>query len=151
MLRTQLNDALKEAMRARDMRRVQTLRLVNAAIKDGDIDARGSGASEGLDDAAILQLLVKMIRQRRDSIVAYEAGARPDLVQQESEEIAIIEAFLPRQMSDLEVEETVRAAMADLDITGPKDLGRLMAVLKERHATTMNLGRASQIAKSLLG
>lgn len=150
MLRTRMNEALKEAMRARDSLRVQTLRLVNAAIKDADIDARGSGTAEGIDDAAIQQILARMIRQRRDSIAAYEAGGRTDLARQEAEEIAVIEAFLPRQMDEGEIEAAVRAAVQELEIDGPRDLGRLMAALKERHGATINLGRASQLAKSLL-
>src|SRR5688572_23503676 len=105
MLRQRLNDALKNAMRAKDERRVSTTRLILAALKDRDIAARGDGRPEGITDAEILTLLQTMVRQRRESIELYEKGARPELAEQEREEIAIIEEYLPRQLSDEELQD----------------------------------------------
>ena len=150
MLREQLSDALKEAVRAKEKRKTGTLRLILAAIKDRDIAGREGGNREGVSDDEILQILQKMVRQRRDSIETYEEAGRLELAEQEKEEIEIIEGFLPRQMDDGEIEAAVKAAVADLDAQGLKDMGRVMAELRERHAGQMDFGKASGVAKSLL-
>jgi len=150
MLRTRLNDSLKEAMKAKEARRVSTLRMVMAALKDRDIAARTEDSREGVPDDELLQMLSKMVKQRRDSIAAFEQGGRPDLAAVEAEEIAIIEEFLPRQMAEAEVQAAAAAVIAELGAAGPKDMGRVMAALKERHAGQMDFGRASGVVKSLL-
>src|SRR5690606_30619044 len=149
MLRDRLNAALKDAMRAKDTRRLTTLRLILAAIKDRDIAARSDGR-EGLDDQAISELLAKMIKQRQDSIKAYEEGGRLDLVEQEREEIAIIEEYLPPQMSEEDVQQVVTDAIAEVGAQGIKDIGRVMAVLKERYAGQMDFAKASAAVRARL-
>ena len=150
MLRARLNDSLKEAMKAKEARRVSTLRMVMAALKDRDIAARTEDSREGVPDEEVLQMLSKMVKQRRDSITAFEQGGRPELAAAEAEEIAIIEEFLPRQMAEEEVRAAAAAVIAELGAAGPKDMGRIMAALKERHAGQMDFGRASGVVKSLL-
>jgi uncharacterized protein YqeY len=150
MLRARLNDSLKEAMKAKEARRVSTLRMVMAALKDRDIAARTEDSREGVPDEEVLQMLSKMVKQRRDSITAFEQGGRPELAAAEAEEIAIIEEFLPRQMAEEEVRAAAAAVIAELGAAGPKDMGRVMAALKERHAGQMDFGRASGVVKSLL-
>lgn len=150
MLREQLSDALKDAVRAKEKRKTGTLRLILAAIKDRDIAGREGGNREGVSDDEILQILQKMVRQRRDSIATYEEAGRLELAEQEKEEIEIIESFLPRQMNDGEIEAAVKKAVGDLDAQGLKDMGRVMAELRERHAGEMDFGKASGVAKALL-
>ena len=150
MLRARLNESLKEAMKAKEARRVSTLRMVMAALKDRDIAARTEDSREGVADDEVLQMLSKMVKQRRDSIAAFEQGGRPELAAVEAEEIAIIEEFLPRQMAEAEVQAAAAAVIAELGAAGPKDMGRVMAALKERHAGQMDFGRASGVVKSLL-
>ena len=149
MLRDRINDALKDAMKAREPRRVSTLRLVNAALKNADIEARGQG-KEALPDEAVLGLLQKMIKQRQESIELYDKGGRPDLAQQEREEVAIIAAYLPQQMSEAEVKAAIEAAIKDTGAAGMKDMGKVMALVKERHAGQMDVGKASGLVKGLL-
>lgn len=146
MLRDQLNDAVKAAMRAKEARRLGTLRLVMAAIKDRDLapDAKPPG------DAEILQLLAKMIKQRRESITTYDSAGRADLAQQERDEIAIIEEFMPRQMSAGEVQAAVAAAIAEAGAQTVKDMGKVMTVLKSRHTGQMDFAKASGVVKELL-
>lgn len=151
MLRERLNDELKAAMKAKEQHRVSTLRLILAAIKDRDVAARGEGHPEGISDDEILQLLAKMIRQRRESIKLYEEGGRVDLAEREAAEIVVIEGFLPRQLDDAEVEKAVREAIGEVGATGLKDMGRTMAVLKERYAGQMDFGKASALVKKELG
>jgi uncharacterized protein len=151
MLRQRFTDALKEAMKARDELTVSTVRLVIARLKEQDIEARGRGKSEGIGDAEIQQMLQGMIKQRRDSIVLYEQGKRPELVAKEQGEIAIIERFLPQQLGEAELEAAVKAMIAELGAQGMKDMGRVMAALRERHAGQIDAGKASQVAKRLLG
>lgn len=150
MLRPQLNDALKAAMLSKDSRVVSTIRLILAALKDRDIAARSRGVMDGISDDEILSMLQSMIKQRRESISLYEQGGRLELAQQEQEEIAIIERFLPRQLSEAEMEAAVSAIIAELGAGGIKDMGRVMAVLKERHAGTMDFTKASALTKKLL-
>lgn len=151
MLRQQLNDALKTAMLAKDARKVSTVRLILAALKDRDIAARGRGKMDGIDEAEILSMLQSMIKQRRESISLYEQGGRLELAQQEADEIAIIETFLPKQMDEAEAVEAVRAIIAEIGATGIKDMGKVMAALKENYAGQLDPSKSSQIVKKLLG
>lgn len=150
MLRSRLNDALKVAMKSKDRRRVSTLRLILAALKDRDIAARGKGNPDGVSDEEILQMLSTMVRQRRESIEQYEKGGRVDLVEQEREEITIIEEYLPRQLGEDEIREASREVIAEIGAAGIKDMGRVMAALKQKYAGQMDMGRASAIVKELL-
>ncbi len=151
MLRATLNDALKTAMKAKNQRAISTLRLILAALKDRDIAARGTGSSEPISDAAILEMLQKMIKQRQDSIEMYRKGAREDLVKQEQEEIVIIESFLPKQMDEAEMTEAVDAAIAAVGATGIKDMGKTIAALKQDYAGRMDFAKASGVVKRRLG
>ena len=149
VLRDEINNALKEAMKAKDQRRVSTLRLCNAAIKNADIEARGQG-KEALGDDALLGLLQKMIKQRQESIELYEKGGRAELAQQEREEIEIISGFLPQQLSDLEAGSVIQQIVHEINAQGLKDMGRTMAALKERFAGKMDFAKASAKLKELL-
>lgn len=150
MLRQRLNDALKTAMLGRDARTVSTVRLILAALKDRDIAARPRGIADGVPDEEILQMLQSMMKQRRESIALYEQGGRLELAQQEAEEITIIERFLPAQLSEAEVAEAVDSVVADIGAQGLKDMGRVMAALKERFAGRMDFTKASGIVKQKL-
>ncbi|EKV26980.1 Transamidase GatB domain protein [Caenispirillum salinarum AK4] len=150
MLRSDLQDALKEAMRAKDSSGVATIRLIMAALKDRDIAARSKGQMEGISDDEILQMLQSMIKQRRESIQMYEQGGRLELAEREKAEIEWISKFLPRQMTEDEAAAAVDSAIADLDASGLKDMGRVMAALRERHAGQMDFGKASGIVKQKL-
>jgi len=149
-LREQINDQVKEAMRAKDQKRLGTLRLINAAIKDRDIAARTETSRDLLSDDDVLGLLAKMIKQREDSIAAYDAGNRPELAQNERDEIAVIREFMPAQMGEAEARAAVAAAIAEMGAASMKDMGRVMAALKERHAGKMDFAKASATAKDLL-
>jgi len=150
MLRTRLSETLKAAMKAREARRVSTLRLILAALKDRDIAARTEGKAEGLSDDDIFHMLVTMVRQRRDAITLYEKGGRQELAQQEREEIAVIDEFLPKQLDEAEAAEASKQMVAELGATGLKDMGRTMAALKARYAGRMDFARTSDIVKQLL-
>ena len=149
MLRDDINSALKEAMKAGDSRRVSTLRLVNAALKNADIEARGQGKGP-LGDDDMLGLLQKMIKQRYESVELYDKGGRAELAQQEREEIAIISAYLPKQMSEDEVKAAISDAIKDTGAAGMKDMGKVIAALKERYAGRMDFGKASALVKGML-
>jgi uncharacterized protein YqeY len=151
MLREAFGERLKQAMRAKDVRTLSTVRLILAGLKERDVAARGSGNHEGIPDPEILRLLQGMIKQRRESIALYRQGNRPELAQQEEEEITIIESFLPQQMSEAETAAAVKAAIAETGAAGVKDMGRVMAALRERHAGVIDLARAGAIVKQLLG
>lgn len=151
MIRSQLNETLKAAMKDRDSVATSTLRLILAALKDRDIAARGRGNTEGIDDTEILSLLQTMIKQRRESIVLYEQGGRLDLSEQEGEEIVVIEKFLPRQMSEEETRQAVDAVIADIGAAGIKDMGRTMTELRSRYAGRMDFAKASGLVKATLG
>jgi uncharacterized protein YqeY len=151
MLREAFTERLRAAMRAKDTRTLSTVRLVIAGLKDRDIAARGAGNADGIADPEILRMLQGMVKQRRESIALYRQGNRPELAQQEAEEIAVIESFLPRQMSDDEIAAAAKAAIADTGAAGPKDMGRVMAALRERHAGVIDLARAGAAVKQLLG
>ena len=149
MLRDDINNALKDAMKARDERRVSTLRLVNATIKNADIEARGQG-KPALSDDELLSLMQKMIKQREDSIALYQKGGRPELAAQEKGEIDIIQGYLPQQMSDLEAGSAIQAIVHEINAQTMKDMGRVMAALKERYAGKLDFGKASAAVKKLL-
>lgn len=151
MLRPQLNERLKTAMLAKDARMVSTVRLILAALKDRDIAARPRGVTDGIGDDEILSMLQSMIKQRRESIALYEQGGRLELAQQEQDEIDIIHTFLPKQMSEAETLDAVRAVIAELGAGGIKDMGRVMAALKERYAGHMDFTKASATTKKELG
>lgn len=151
MLRETLNQALKDAMKAKDAQRTATLRLILAALKDRDIAARTSGDDRtGIPDDAILSLLQTMVKQRRESITMYEQGGRQDLADKEKAEIAVIESFLPKQLSESEVEAAARAAIAEVGAQGIKDMGKAMGVLKAKYAGQMDFAKAAAILKSQL-
>lgn len=151
MLRAQLNDALKQAVRDKDTVSVTTVRLILAALKERDIAARGEGNTDGVDDGEIQALLQSMVKQRRESIDMYTKGNRPELAAQEAAEIEVIERFLPKQMDDGEIEAAVRDTVSDLGATCLKDMGRTMAALREKYSGQMDFGKAGGVAKKLLG
>jgi uncharacterized protein len=150
MLREAFTERLKTAMRGKDTRTVSTVRLILAGLKDRDIAARGSGNQEGIAEPEIQRLLQSMVKQRRESITLYRQGNRPELAQQEEEEIAVIESFLPKQMGDEEIAAAVRAAIAETGASGIKDMGKVMGVLRERHAGIIDMGRAGAVVKQQL-
>ena len=152
MLRAKLNDALKEAMKAKKKRAVSTLRLILAALKDRDIAHRTQGAGDdGISEDEILKLLQSMIKQRRDSIEAYNAGGRKELADSEAEEIEIIKSFLPEQMADAEVVDAVRDIISHSGASSIKEMGQVMALLREKYAGRMDFGKASTLVKEELG
>jgi uncharacterized protein len=151
VLREAFSERLKAAMRAKDRRTLSAIRLILAGLKERDVAARGAGNPSGIADPEILRLLQGMVKQRRESILLYRQGNRPELAQQEEEEIRVIESFLPRQMSDEEIAAAAKAAIADTGAAGAKDMGRVMAALRERHAGVIDLARAGAVVKQLLG
>ena len=150
MLRQQLNDALKAAMKAQDKRRVSTLRLILAALKDRDIAARSGDNGDGISETDILGMLQTMIRQRQDSTEQFKQGGRKDLADKEQEEIAVIQDFLPDQLGEGEVGEACREVVAELEAGGLKDMGRVMGELKSRYTGRMDFAKASAAVKELL-
>lgn len=149
-LRTDLSDALKDAMRSRDEAGVSTLRMILAGLKDRDIAARTKGTGEPIADSEILELFQKMVKQRQESIEMYKKGNRPDLVAKEESEIKIIERFMPKQLSDAEMGSAIDQAVAKTGAASIKDMGRVIAALKESHAGRMDFARASQLVKARL-
>jgi len=149
MLRDDINNALKDAMKARDERRVSTLRLINSALKNADIEARGQGKAS-LGDDELKSLLQKMIKQRQESIALYEKGGRAELAQQERDEIAIIAAYLPKQMSEAEVQAAIEQAIESTGAASMKDMGKVISALKARHAGQMDFGKVSALVKEAL-
>ena len=149
MLRDNINNALKDAMKARDERRVSTLRLMNAAIKNADIEARGGG-KEPLNEAELMSLFQKMIKQRQESVELYEKGGRAELAKQERDEIDIIGSYLPKQMSDVEAGAAISSILHEINAQSMKDMGRAMTALRERFAGKMDFGKASAKIKELL-
>jgi uncharacterized protein YqeY len=150
-LKDRVTVELKDAMRGGDKVRLATLRLISAAFKDREIQNRGTGKDESLSEAGMQEILVRMIKQRRESAETYEKGGRPELAAAEKAEITIIEEFLPRQLSIAEMEAAVSGVVKELDASGLKDMGRVMGVLKERHAGQMDFAKAGAMVKSLLG
>ena len=149
-LRQQLNDAMKDALKAKDAKRLSTLRLVLAALKDRDIAARSETSRELLGDDEILGLLAKMIKQREESAAAYDAGNRPELAAGEREEIAIIRSFMPKQMDEAETAAAIKAVIAEVGASSIKDMGKVMAALKDRYAGQMDFSKASATTKAAL-
>jgi uncharacterized protein len=148
-MRDKINDDLKTAMKAGEKDRVGTLRLINAAIKSADIEARPSGKDK-ISDSDILLVLAKMVKQRRDSIEQFTAGGRPELAEKEQAEIAVIEGYLPQQMSEDEAKAAIAAVIKETGAAGPKDMGKVMAALKAKYAGQMDFGKASGLTKDLL-
>jgi len=149
MLRDRINDGLKEAMKAKDERRVSTLRMINAALKNADIEARGGGKPP-IGDTDLLALMQKLIKQRQESVELYDKGGRTDLANQEREEIAIIQTFLPKQMSDDEVGAAIEAAVKETGAAGMKDMGKVIAILRGQYAGQMDFAKASALVKARL-
>lgn len=150
-LRNRINTALKEAMKAKEADRLATLRLINAAIKDRDIEARGDGAEEGVGDDAVLGILGKMVKQRQESARAYEEGGRLKLAEKELSEIKIIEDFLPRQLSEDEAAAAIKAAIAEVGASSIRDMGKVMGVLKGKYTGQMDFGKTGPMVKAKLG
>ena len=148
-MRQRINDDVKAAMRSGDKARLSTLRLITAAIKDKELGV-GGGAPTEVGDQELTAILQKMVKQRRESIATYEKAGRQDLADQEKAEIAVIEGYLPKQMSEDEAKAAVAALIKELGAAGPKDMGRVMGALKERFAGQMDFGRASGVVKELL-
>jgi uncharacterized protein len=149
-MRETITAALKTATKAQDKRRISTLRLVSAAIKDRDIAARGLGKGEATD-AELLELFAKMIKQREESERIYRDAGRADLATQEAEEIAINREFLPVQLSEADMQKAIAEAIADAGATSVKDMGKVMAALKARYAGQMDFAKASALVKAKLG
>jgi len=149
-MRDKFDTSLKDAMRARDKRRIATLRLIMAAIKDRDIDARGQGGDE-ISDADILALLQKMVRQRQESAKIYAEAGRNELAEQEREEIAIIDEFLPQPMSETDVAAAIEAAIAATNAAGLRDMGKVVAELKAKYPGRIDFGQAAKLVKQKLG
>ncbi|KAF5883492.1 GatB/YqeY domain-containing protein [Rhizobium sp. PEPV16] len=149
MLRDQLATQLKAAMKAKNAERLSTVRLIQAAVKDRDIANRGTGKEQASDDE-ILQILAKMVKQRDESAKIYEENSRPELAAKERAEITVIQDFMPKQLSDSEVRANVSAIIAETGAAGAKDMGKVMAALKERYAGQMDFAKASATVKELL-
>ncbi|WP_408902553.1 GatB/YqeY domain-containing protein [Methylobacterium radiotolerans] len=149
MLRARFTTEMKEAMKAGDKDRLATIRMIQAALKDRDIEARGNG-KEPISEEEILSLLQKMVKQRTESASVYEQGGRPELAANERAEIAIIESFLPKQMDETEMKAAVEAAILETGAAGPKDMGKVIAALKGTFAGRMDFGKASGLVKAAL-
>jgi hypothetical protein len=149
MLRDRLNNDLKDAMKSGDKARMSTIRLITAAIKSAEIDARPSGKGD-LTDADIVAVMTKMLKQRRDSIEQYQAGGRADLVDKEAAEISVIEAYMPKQLGEAEMRAAVAAAVAETGAQSVKDMGKVMGVLKAKFAGQMDFGKAGAFVKDAL-
>ena len=149
MLRDDINNAVKEAMKAKEERKLSTLRMVNSTIKNADIDARGQGKPP-LSDEALLGVFQKMIKQRQEAVELYDKGGRAELAAGEREEIAIISAYLPKQMSDDEVKGAIASAVTETGAAGMKDMGKVIGVLRAKHAGQMDFAKASGMVKAAL-
>ncbi len=149
-LRERITNGLKNAMREKDAARLSTLRLINAAIKDQDIAARGAGKTEGVDEGEILAILAKMVKQRIDSANVYEEGGRLELAEKERAEIKVIEGFLPRQLSEAEIAAAIDAAIDQTGASSIRDMGRVMGALKAAYAGQMDFGAAGALIKERL-
>jgi uncharacterized protein YqeY len=150
-LRVKFTDTLKEAMKAKDTLRLEAVRMAISEMKKRDIEARATGNNDGIGDAEIQSMLQKMITSRRDSIALYEKGGRPELAAKEAAEIAVLEGFLPQQMSAAETEEAAKAEIATAGATTIRDMGKVMAAMKTKYTGKMDLGAASAAVKKLLG
>ncbi|MGO4705552.1 GatB/YqeY domain-containing protein [Microvirga sp. 2MCAF38] len=148
-MRERFTTEMKEAMKAGDKRKLGTVRLIQAALKDKDIEARGAGKGQATEDE-ILALLQKMIKQRQESITMYEQGGRPELAQQEKEEADIIATFLPKQMDEAETTAAIQAAIAETGAASMKDMGKVVGLLRGKYAGRMDFAKASGLVKDLL-
>lgn len=149
-LREQFNEQMKEAMKAKDTRRLSTLRMILAGLKDKDIANRTETSREGISDDEILSFLSKMIKQREDSMTAFVVGNRPELADAERAEIEVIREFMPKQMSEEDAKAAIAEIVKETGATSMKDMGKIMAALKERYAGQMDFGKASGMVKDLL-
>jgi uncharacterized protein YqeY len=145
------NEALKVALKSQDKIRISTLRLINAAIKDRDIADRTDNGGEGVSEEVVLEILAKMIKQRHESLSAYEEGGRLDLADQERSEIAVIQEFMPRQLEDDEIIAAVDTALAEVEAQTLKDMGKVMGLLKQKYTGRMDFGKAGARVKEKLG
>ncbi len=148
--RTQVNQALKQAMKDKATDRLTTLRLINAAIKDREIAARGNDEDSNIGDGEILEILGKMTKQRQESTRAYEEGGRLDLAERELSEIAIIEEFLPKQLGEAEIDEAVKAAVLEVAASSIRDMGKVMTVLKAKYIGQMDFSKVGPRVKDYL-
>ncbi|MBL8703886.1 MAG: GatB/YqeY domain-containing protein [Rhodospirillales bacterium] len=151
MLRQTITDSLKNAMKARDERTTSAFRMILAGLKERDIEARAKGNKDGIGDAEIMAMLQNMIKQRRDSVEMYVKGGRTDLADKENAEIAILQGLLPQQMDDAALAKVVKELVAELGATSVKDMGKVMAALKERHAGSIDMAKAGAVVKQSLG
>jgi len=149
MLRDDINNAVKEAMKAKEERKLSTLRMVNSTIKNADIEARGQGKPP-LSDADLLGVLQKMIKQRQEAAELYDKGGRAELAAQEREEIAVITSYLPKQMSDDEVKAAISAAITETSAAVMKDMGKVIGALKAKYTGQMDFAKASSLVKAAL-
>ena len=149
-MRDRIAQAMKQALKDKDQVALATIRLISAALKDRDIAARGQDRHDGISDDEILSMLQTMIKQRQESARMYEDGGRPDLMETERAEIAIIQQFLPEPMSEAEIEAAIKAAVASTQAASVKDMGKVMAHLKAEHAGQMDFSAVSQLVKSRL-
>jgi uncharacterized protein YqeY len=149
VLRDDINNALKDAMKAKDARKVSTLRMVNSVLKNADIEARGAGKPP-LGDPELMPLLQKMIKQRQESVELYKKGNRADLVKQEEEEIAIITAYLPKQMSEADMAAAIDGVIKETGAAGMKDMGKVIGALRAKYAGQMDMAKASAAVKAKL-
>lgn len=150
-LRDRLQAALKDAMRAKEVERLSTLRLINAAIKDREISLRGEGGEGEVSEVDITAILSKMVKQRQESARVYEEGGRLELAEKELNEITVIEEFLPRQLQGDEVDAAITAAIAEAGATSIRDMGKVMAVLKGKYTGQMDFGAVGPRVKDMLG
>ncbi len=150
-MRQRITTALKEAMKAKEAARLSTLRLINAAIKDKDIAARGEGNEDGVNDSDVLAILGRMVKQRQESARAYDEGGRIDLAERERAEITVIEEFLPKQLDDTEVTAAIAAAISEVDASTIRDMGKVMGVLKGKYTGQMDFGMVGPMVKDRLG
>ena len=150
-MREIINEAVKDAMRSKNKLRLSTLRLINAAIKDKDIALRVEDRPDGVSSSEILQILGKMVKQRQESARAYEEGGRLELAEQELSEIKIVEEFLPRQLSDDDVANAIQKIISSVGATSIRDMGKVMASLKEKYTGQMDFGKAGATIKKILG
>ena len=150
-LREDINTALKDAMKAGDKLKVSALRLMNAAIKERDIQNRTAGPDQGVSDQQILEVFAKMVKQRQESLAVYEQAGREDLAARERGEITIIQSFMPKQLSEEDMKAEIAGVVAETGAKGMKDMGKVMAALKQRFAGRMDFAKAGGIVKSLLG
>jgi len=149
-IRQEISEALKVAVKAKDKPTTSTLRLVQAALKDRDIAARSGGTTNGVPDDQVLELLAKMVRQREEAAEQYRKGNRPELAEQEEDEIKVIRRFMPRQMDEAEVAKVVDGVIVEVGAKGLKDMGKVMAMLKENYPGQIDAGKASALVKQRL-